>query len=51
MPAGSEACIPDCRGLRTAYARAKQYGKRAVATKALKVAKKVKCEWVLNEDN
>lgn len=39
-------CVLDCEGLRVAYARGKQYKHKAVASKAHKIAKTIKCEWV-----
>jgi len=45
MSKGSTACKPDCRGLRTAYQRADQYGYSGVARRALSLAKKNGCDW------
>lgn len=40
------ACIVDCEGLRTAYARAKQFKHPSVAAKARKKAKAARCSWL-----
>ena len=37
----------DCMGIRAAYTRAKQYGEEKIAKKALRLAKKLGCEWAL----
>ena len=38
-------CIPDCQGLRAAYARAKQFKHRQIASKAKSAANRVACDW------
>lgn len=38
------SCKPDCRGLRAAYARARQTGRASVARKALRIAC-LRCSW------
>lgn len=39
------SCAPDCRGLRAAYARARQQGDQAIARKAIARAGKAGCAW------
>jgi hypothetical protein len=41
----TRTCSPDCRGLRAAFARARQQGKRTIAAKALRKAKEASCGW------
>lgn len=38
-------CVPDCEGVRAAYARAKQYHHPKVATKATRLGKRAACHW------
>lgn len=45
MSKGSQVCAFDCRGLRSAFSRARQYGQPKVARKALKLARKSACAW------
>jgi hypothetical protein len=40
------ACRPDCEGLRSAFARANQYGHTTIAARARKKAKAARCAWV-----
>jgi len=39
-------CAVDCEGLRTAYARAKQFRHTKIATKAIGKATAAKCAWI-----
>lgn len=39
------ACKPDCKGLAAAYGRARQYGYKKFAKKALSIAKRQGCRW------
>ena len=40
-----KGCKPDCRGLRAAYARARQHRHAGVGDKALRLAKRAGCAW------
>ena len=40
-----KGCKPDCRGLRAAYARARQQGHAEIGADALRIAKRAGCTW------
>ena len=42
---GAKVCTADCRALAAARSRACQYGKKDIATKALKKARAMGCDW------
>ncbi len=41
----ARGCKPDCRGLRTAYSRAKQFRQTKIAGKAIGIARRAGCAW------
>jgi hypothetical protein len=41
----AKGCQPDCRGLRAAYARARQQGHGQIAKDALRISKRAGCAW------
>ncbi len=45
MATNTTICAPDCRGLQSAYRRARQLGHNKLADKAVRRGKSAQCKW------